>query len=71
MPKFIAVPESPMFSAPETPDAAPVTVPRLDLIKREGKEYAEKGEIDAALLSEICSPMIPEEEYARIANGNC
>lgn len=65
---FIAVPESPMFSAPE---AAPVTVPRLDLIKRAGKEYAEKGEIDAALLSEICSPMIPEEEYARIANGNC
>ena len=68
MPKFIAVPESPMFSAPE---AAPVTVSRLDLIKRAGKEYAEKGEIDAALLSEICSPMIPEEEYARIANGNC
>ena len=57
-----------MFSAPE---AAPVTVPRLDLIKRAGKEYAEKGEIDAALLSEICSPMIPEEEYARIVNGNC
>lgn len=68
MPKFIAVSESPMFSAPE---AAPVTVPRLDLIKRAGKEYAEKGEIDAALLSEICSPMIPEEEYARIVNGNC
>lgn len=68
MPKFKAVPEIPMFSAPE---AAPVTVPRLDLIKRAGKEYAEKGEIDAALLSEICSPMIPEEEYARIANGNC
>ena len=68
MPKFIAVPESPMFSAPE---AEPVTVPRLDLIKRAGKEYAEKGGIDAALLSEICSPMIPEEEYARIANGNC
>ena len=64
MPKFIAVPESPMFSAP-------VTVPRLDLIKRAGKEYAEEGGIDAALLSEICSPMIPEEEYARIANGNC
>ena len=68
MPKFIAVPESPMFSAPE---ASPVTVPRLDLIKRAGKEYAEKGKIDAALLSEICSTMILEEEYARIANGNC
>ena len=68
MPKFIAVPESPMFSAPE---AEPVTVPRLDLIKRAGKEYAEKGEIDAALLSEISSPMISAEEYARIVNGNC
>ena len=55
-----------MFSAPE---AAVVTVPRLALVKQAGKQYAETGEIDAALLAEIGSPMIPEEQYAAIVNG--
>ena len=63
---IITVPESPMFSAPE---AAVVTVQRLELVKQAGKQYAETGEIDAALLAEICSPMIPEEQYAAIVNG--
>lgn len=63
---MITVPESPMFNAPE---AAEVTVPRLALIKTAGKQYAEKGEIDQKLLSEICSPMIPEDIYAQIVNG--
>ena len=31
--------------------------------------YAEKGEIEAALLAEITSPMIPEEQYAAIVNS--
>ena len=60
------VPESPMFNAPE---AAVVTEPRLALVKQAGKQYAETGRIDAALLDEICSPMIPEEQYAAIVNG--
>ena len=34
-----------------------------------GRQYAEKGEIDAALLAQIGTPMIPENMYARIANG--
>ncbi len=61
----ITVPESPMFNAPE---AAEVTVPRLELIKKAGKQYAEKGKIDAALSTEICSPMIPDDIYAKIVN---
>ena len=63
---IITVPESPMFSAPE---AAVVTEPRLALIRRAGKQYAETGAIEATLLDEIGSPMIPEEQYAAIVNG--
>jgi putative NADPH-quinone reductase len=63
---IITVTESPMFNAPE---AAVVTVPRLELIKQAGRQYAEKGEIEALLLAEITSPMIPEDQYAAIVNG--
>ena len=62
----ITVPECPMFNAPP---AAPVTVPRLERVKEAGRQYAEKGEIDSALLAEITSPMIPEEQYAAIVNS--
>ena len=62
----ITVPESPMFNAPE---AAPVTVPRLALVRQAGRQYAETGSIDQALLAKIQSPMIPEETYAAIVNG--
>ena len=64
--KILTMPESPMFNAPEV---AVVTVPRLELVKQAGKQYAQTGEIDAALLAEIDSPMIPEETYAKIVNG--
>lgn len=64
---ILTVPESPMFSAPE---AAAVTVPRLAQVKEAGRQYAETGEIDPALLAEIGSPMIPEETYAGIVNGS-
>lgn len=63
---IITVPESPMFNAPE---AAPVTGLRLELLRQAGRQYAERGYIDADLLAEITSPMIPEDVYARIANG--
>ena len=63
---IITVPESPMFSAPE---AAVVTEPRLALIRKAGRQYAKAREIDPALLEEIASPMIPEEQYAAIVNG--
>ena len=63
---ILTVPESPMFNVPE---AADVTGPRLALVRRAGKQYAGSGTIDAALRAEIGSPMIPEETYAAIVNG--
>ena len=63
---IITVPESPMFNAPE---AAVVTGPRLELVKEAGRQYAEDGVIAPELLSAICSPMIPEAQYAAIVNG--
>ncbi len=62
---ILTVPESPMFNAPQ---AEVVTVPRLEQIKQAGRQYADRGSIDAALLAQIQSPMIPEEQYAAIVN---
>ena len=63
---IITVPESPMFNAPE---AAVVTGPRLEQVQEAGRQYAEDGVIAPELLSAICSPMIPEAQYAAIVNG--
>ncbi|MBR3740280.1 MAG: flavodoxin family protein [Clostridia bacterium] len=63
---ILTIPESPMFNAPE---AAVVTDPRLRLVRQAGKQYAETGRIDETLLTEIGSPMIPDEQYAAIVNG--
>ena len=63
---IITVPESPMFNVPE---ADIVTKPRLALVRAAGRQYAEQGMIDDGLLAQIGSPMIPEEQYAAIANG--
>ena len=63
---IMTVPESPMFNAPQ---AAVVTGPRLALIRKAGRQYAETGAVEEALLAEIGSPMIPEETYAAIVNG--
>ncbi len=63
---IITVPESPMFNAPE---ADVVTKPRLELMKQAGEQYAKTGTIDSSLMQQICSPMIPEEQYAAIVNG--
>lgn len=62
---IITIPESPMFNVPE---AAPVTVPRLEFVKEAGKQYAEDFRVSEKLLEEIGTPMIPEEQYARIVN---
>ena len=63
---ILTVPESPMFNAPE---AAIVTEPRLALVRQAGHQYADSGVIDDALIREISSPMIPEEQYAAIVNS--
>lgn len=62
----MTVPESPMFTVP---GAAEVTVPRLELVRKAGRQYAGTGKIDVELLNEICSPMIPDEVYASIVNA--
>lgn len=64
---IITILESPMFSAPE---AEVVTKPRLELVKEAGKQYAKEFSIDSSLLEEIGSPMIPDEVYAKICNGD-
>ncbi len=64
---LITVPESPMFNAPE---ASEVTAPRLELVREAGREFGTDGKINDDLLSEICSPMIPEEVYAAIVNSD-
>lgn len=63
---IITIPESPMFNVPE---AAIVTEPRLELVRQAGRRYAETGGIDQALMDQITSPMIPEEQYAAIVNA--
>ncbi len=63
---IITVPESPMFNAPE---AAVVTVPRLEIVRKAGRQYSESGTIPEELIKEITSTMIPEEQYAKIVNG--
>lgn len=62
----ITVPESPMFNVLE---AELVTKPRLDLIRQAGNQYAKTGKIESELMAKIASPMIPEDEYAKIVNG--
>lgn len=62
----ITVPESPLFAVPE---AASVTAPKLALVRAAGREYAARGELSAELLAELSSPMMAEEVYAKMANG--
>ena len=62
----MTVPESPLFSVSS---ADVVTVPRLEIVRKAGRQFAESGTIDAALLNEIGSPMIPDEQYAAIVNA--
>ena len=61
------VPESPMFNAPE---AAPVTKPFLEVMRQAGREYTNDGKISDVTMSKLNIPMIPEEVYAEIVNGN-
>ena len=61
----ITVPESPLFNVPA---AEIVAKPKLESVKSAGRQYAVSGVIGEELLNEICSPMIPEEEYAAIVN---
>ncbi len=63
---IITVPESPLFNVKE---AEVVALPKLDDLRRAGREYAETKTVSISLLRELERPMIPEEQYAAIANG--
>lgn len=62
----ITVPESPMFNAPE---AVSVTLPFLEKVKAAGREYVESGTLSQKTFDGLKEPMIPEEVYAAICNG--
>ncbi|MGN0647848.1 MAG: flavodoxin family protein [Oscillospiraceae bacterium] len=64
---IITVPESPMFNAPE---AAEVTKPFLEVVRQAGREYTNDGNISDDTMRKLNTPMIPEEVYAQIVNGN-
>lgn len=63
---IIAVPEAPMFNAPQ---AEPVTKPFLEVIRQAGQEYAKNGVVAAETMQRLSVPMIPEDVYASICNG--
>ena len=63
---MLTVPEAPMFNVPE---AKVVTEPYLKLVADAGEEYARSGGVSEALLQKLAVPMIPEEVYAKICNG--
>lgn len=63
---IVTVPESPMFNIPQ---AAEFTAPRIEALADAGEEFAKNGKLSDETLGNICSPMIPEEIYAKFANG--
>lgn len=63
---IITVPESPMFNEKV---AESVTIPFLDKVKKAGREYGINFEISNETLEKLKIPMIPEEVYAKICNG--
>lgn len=64
---ILTVPEAPMFNVPE---ADIVTKPFLELVKQAGREYAKDGCVSDELMKKLALPMIPDDEYAAICNGN-
>lgn len=62
----ICVSESPMFNEPT---ARPVTEPFLKLMESAGAEYAQNGALSEETMKKLSTPMIPEEVYASIVNG--
>ena len=62
----VCMEESPLFNIK---DAEPVALPRLELLKKAGAEYAENGRLSEDTRAALDAPMIPEEIYMRFANG--
>ncbi len=62
----LTIPEAPMFNAPE---AASVTGPFLEIVRRAGGEYGREGRISEETMERLSVPMIPDDVYAGICNG--
>lgn len=62
----ITVPEAPMFNVPK---ALPATRPLLEKVAAAGREFAETGILRRETVETLSQPMIPEEVYAAICNG--
>ena len=62
----ITVPEAPMLSVPE---AQMVTAPFLMVMRQAGQEFAADGAVHADTLERLRVPMLPQEVYAQIVNG--
>lgn len=63
---IVTVSEAPMFNAPE---AEAVTKPFLETVRTAGREYAQTGCISDETMAKLAVPMIPDDLYARICNG--
>ena len=63
---ILTIPESPMFNAPE---ARSVTEPFLETVTTAGYEYAENGYISDKTFAKLAVPMMPDDVYAGICNG--
>ena len=65
-PAIVTVSEAPMFNVPE---AEAVTKPFLETMRTAGREYAQTGCISDETMAKLAVPMIPDDLYARICNG--
>lgn len=63
----ITIPESPLFNMEK---ASSLTGPKLEELRRGGREYAETGSIREELLTAIGLPMLDAERYVAIVNGS-
>ena len=42
----------------------------FEVMRQAGRAYARDGKIEAETMKKLNTPMIPEEVYAQIVNGN-
>ena len=63
----ITVPETPLLNQPT---AEPYTAPFLAAVKQAGNEYGKSESIPVEIMGRLAIPMIPDEIYAQIVNGN-
>ncbi len=63
----VCVPETPMLNEPT---AEPLTKPLLEKFAKAGEEYAENLKLSEETIASLETPMLPNEIYIQIVNGN-